>query len=346
MKSKAKAKQLFEMMDKPSGSQAKATDDNQLKLNSIFSTTEKNKKQNEIKSQAQVRPERNLFESINFNQVNEKKTENNNFSKVSKTATNAKSESKLALKNKNKYSKYSKEIDHLKTQIDSLMKMNEKLFKKVNKSETKKETKIEDNVISFIENYDKKVDNLKTKLRTNKKNIEKSIADKEDMFSEIFSETTQRFTELKTNLKSLGHQVDHIAEKQTEAENKIKNGLEIDNLSVNNNLDINGVLFSKKLIAEEINLENLQINSSNIKVGKDTQLQVGNEIIPFEKVIQNLDYISKLKDYCGEHFEKCNLISAEKSDAQNLQQEHILKNLKKLRSETSQAIRKKHRNNY
>lgn len=222
--------------------------------------------------------------------------------------------------------------------------MNEKLVKKVNKFESKKEAKIEDNVISFIENYDKKVNELKSKLKSNKKNIEKTIAEKEDMFSEIHSETTQRFTELKSNIKSLNHQLEHIAQKQTEAESKIRNGLEIDNLSVNNNLNINGILYTKKLFADEINMDNVQINSSNIKVNRDTQLQVGNEILHFEKIIQNLDYISKLRDYCGEDFSKCKLISSEKSESQNLQQENILKNLKKLRTETAQVMKRKHRN--
>lgn len=344
IRSKARSKQLFEMMEKQIGSQNKATNENQPKLNSLFGATENELSQNEIKSQAQ-NSQRNLFDSINFNQVSEKKMKNNSQTEVSKTATNTKNEAKMALKNKNKYSKYSKEIENLKSQIDSLMQMNEKLFKKVNKFESKKEGIIEDNVISFIENYDKKVNDLKTKLKTNKKNIEKTIAEKEDMFSEIFSETSQRFTELKTNIKSLNHQVDHITKQQTEAESKIKNGLEIDNLSVNNNLNINGVLFSKKLSAEEINLDNVQINSSNIKVNRDTQLQVGNEILSFEKVIQNIDYISKLRDYCGEDFTNCRLISAERSEAQNLQQENILRNLKKLRTETAQVIRRKHRNN-
>jgi len=261
-----------------------------------------------------------------------------------KSSANSKNEAKAALENKIKYAKYSKEIDNLGNQIDSLMKMNEKLIKRVNKYETKKEAKMEDNVISFIENYDKKVNDLKNKLKTNKKNIEKNIAEKEDMFSEIFSEASQKFTELKSNIKSINHQVEHIVQKQTEAESKIKNGLEIDNLSVNNNLNINGILYSKKLFAHEINMDNVQINSSNIKVNRDTQLQVGNEILPFEKIIQNLDYISKLRDYCGEDFSNCEIISSEKYEAQNMQQENILKNLKKLRTETAQVMKRKHRN--
>lgn len=340
-KSKARSKQLFEIMEKQIESQKKSTIESQPKLNSLFAATEESDKINEFKPQVQ-NIQKNLFNPINFSQVSEKKTENNNLS-TAKSSVNLKSEAKAGLKNKFKFSRYSKEIDNLKNQIDYLMKMNEKLNRKVNKYESKKEAKIEDNVISFIENYDKKVNDLKNKLKINKKNIEKSIADKEDMFSDIFSETSQRFTELKSNIKSLNHQVEHIVHKQTEAESKIKNGLEIDNLNVNNNLNINGILYSKKLFAEEIDMDKVQINSANIKVNRDTQLQVGNQVLPFENIILNLDYISKLRDYCGANFSKCKIISAQKTEAQNLQQENILKNLKKLRTETAQVMKRKHR---
>jgi len=331
------------MVEKQITSQKKGTNENQPKLNSLFSSTEESQLQNEIRSQ-EKKKQRNLFDPINFNQISEKKTESNSANTVSKSTASAKSEAKTALKNKIKYTRYNKEIENLKSQIESLIKMNEKLIKNFNKFESKKENKIEDNVISFIENYDKKVNDLKSKLKTNKKNIEKTLAQKEESFSEIFSEASQKFTELKTNIKSLNHQVEDITHKQTEAEIKIKNGLEIDNLNVNNNLNINGILYSKKILADEINMENVQINSSNIKVNGDTQLQVGNEVLSFEKVIQNLDYISKLRDYCGEDYSNCKQISAEKTEEQNLQQENILKNLKKLRGETSQVMKKKHRN--
>lgn len=347
-KNKLKNKQLFEMMEKSvSKDNSDKKENGTPNLNSLFEKPENKSKDNKNNSGSSSK---NLFDSINFNEVKEKKVENENknmstnlSTNTSSSKNNSKNEARLALKNKLKFKKYSKEIEKLKNQIHDLMGMNEKLTKRVSKFESKKLQKIDDNVISFIENYDQKVDELKTKLKSNKKNIQKSITEKEQLFSDIFSEASQKFTEIKSNIKNLNKQVDEITNNQSELEEKVRKGLEIDNLNVNNNLNIKGILYSKKLSANELDIDNIKINSSNIKIEKDTQLQIGNDIFTFDGLIKNFDYISKLRDYCGDDFSACRLISKEDLIEQSIKQENILKNLKKLRIETADVIDRRHK---
>ena len=51
IRSKSRSKQLFEMVEKQITSQKKGTNENQPKLNSLFSSTEESQLQNEIRSQ-------------------------------------------------------------------------------------------------------------------------------------------------------------------------------------------------------------------------------------------------------------------------------------------------------
>lgn len=71
-RSKAKSKQLFEVMEKQMSSQNKSPIENQTKLNSLFPVAQADLKKNNIKSEIQ-NSQKNLFNSINFNQVYEKK---------------------------------------------------------------------------------------------------------------------------------------------------------------------------------------------------------------------------------------------------------------------------------
>ncbi len=331
--------------------ESKETDQGQT--NSLFDEPEKNMNDNNKDNLLQSK---NIFDSINFNEMKEKKVENENANKNTNKnmntntnrnensgTNNSKNEAKLALKNKLKNKKYLKEIENLKSKINYLISSNKRLTKKVVNYESKKIHKLDDNVISFIDKYDEKVDSLKNKLKVDKKNIENFLTEKEDLLDEKYSEASQKFTELKSNIKNLNNQVTEITKNQNEIDQKIKDGLEIDKLKVDNNIDIKGVLYSKKLSAKELNLNSIKIDSSKLKINSNTKLQIGNQIYNLDNFINNLNYISKLSDYCGEEFSKCKIISKENLIEQKQKQENILENLKKLRTDANLIIYKKHK---
>merc|ERR1712151_1144445 len=103
---------------------------------------------------------------------------------------------------------------------------------------------------------------------------------------------------------------------------------------INQKLNVDGIIYSKKLNTKGINLPNIQITPQGIKVTGDTKIQTGNSEISFENILNKLSYVDKLMKICGKNFERCKALSDEELKKESIKQNMILMNLKKLRSES------------
>lgn len=353
------SKQLFEVLDQTTNQNNNKPKDSEKSL-SIFDVAS-NDASAKNKPAVNNKKSDTIFNQINFNQVSEKiqntnKNSNANASKNTNSNTNS-STNKSQTANKNNAqtnnqfmskaqsraraklsSKLSKKIEKLRNHMHDIVKSNDKLTTKMNKHETKRQNEINDSIIKFIQAYEQNVHNLKHELRHDKKQVKFEFAQKESQFSTNYEEANQLFLETKSNIQDMNQNLEKILQKQNENEKKIKNGLELDNLTIKNNLDVDGVLYAKKIKAEQADLKDISINQSNIKVGDNVKLQIGGQNIFLDGLIGNVDFVEKLQDYCGEDYSKCRLISQDDISEQDNKQENILKNLKKLRSETAEIL--------
>lgn len=332
-----KSKQVFEVAQQQKNQEALnkfGSDDKEL---SIFKAAE-NDLLNNKKNQKLTEKLADNIQAINFNQVSEKiKGQNFNAKTMLTTLSNTKSQAKSKLAGK-----YSNEIKLLKSQIEEVKLINDKLTKKIIKSENKKQNnKIQDDAINFIENCDKNIDTLRSKLKNSKRQAQERLAIKDGEFSQMFDLMQNKFLEMKSKIKGMNQDIEKITELQDVNKNKIKKGLELDSLTINNKLDIKGVLYSNKIISDEINLnDKVQLSKGGIKINKDIKLKIGKNVIPLNKMINNIQYVLRIQDFCGKDFSKCKIITNEEANEETGKHREIVKNLKKFRAESAEILTK------
>ena len=100
-------------------------------------------------------------------------------------------------------------------------------------------------------------------------------------------------------------------------------------------------MYTKKLFTNEINLENMQLTPNFLKLNENVNIQLGNRQISMENLFEKLAYLEKIEETCGKNFEKCRTISNDELKKQANLQNEILRNLKKLRIESSELMRKR-----
>lgn len=254
---------------------------------------------------------------------------------------NINNKSKEKIKNdkndKDSESAIEKEIDKLKEQVKNLIEMNDALVKRLEKIVDKKyENKIDPkNILSFVQKYEGKFRDIDSKLKDEKEALSFNLNKKEKSLKNLFENTNLNFKEIKSRVKNLNEKITEIKEKQIEKEEALKTGFEGDKLTIENDLNVKGVTYSKKVETKQINIENLEIKDNVLKVVENTRLVIGSESFNFSEVSRLLKYVNTIQAHCGDNFEFCKVVPVEKKNEIEEKQMHIVENLKKLRSDST-----------
>jgi len=245
------------------------------------------------------------------------------------------------MKNQDKF--YIKEIEGLKSKMSNLMKLNQKLGENLIKDQKNNKNNANKEMISFIQNYDHKVNSLRKTFKSSKDNVETNFMQNNEFVKKAITSSQQKYSEITSEISELDQKVKSLNQKQEAQRNLISQGLEVDDLKINQNLKVDGVLYSKKLVTKGIDLGNIQLNSQALKVNGESVIQLGNKVISFENIMSKMAYVDNLQKTCGKNFEKCRTVSDAELKKETNRQNEILKNLKKLRVESTELMRRRRR---
>merc|ERR1711957_846705 len=255
----------------------------------------------------------------------------------------AKATVRLEYKMKSQDVQYQQEIEDLKSQMSHLVKLNQKLGENLIKDQKNNKNNANKEMISFIQNYDHKVNSLRKTFKSSKDNVETNFMQNNEFVKKAITSSQQKYSEITSEISELDQKVRDLNQKQEAQRNLISKGLEVDDLKINQNLKVDGVLYSKKIVTKAINLENIQLTSQALKVNGEAKIQLGNKVISFENIMNKMAYVDNLQNTCGKNFEKCRTVSDAELKKETNRQNLILKNLKQLRIESTELMRKRRR---
>jgi len=92
----------------------------------------------------------------------------------------------------------------------------------------------------------------------------------------------------------------------------MKKRLVLDNLTVKNKLDVNGVAFINKVNTDNLSLGSIKINSNKLIFNNEgSKIMVGNDVITVKDFFNIVKTMKDLQSKCGENLEKCKPIDNE-----------------------------------
>jgi len=278
--------------------------------------------------------------------------ENSQSKSESKEKTNTNSEiDKILINDNNSYDNISEksdsefqsaiysEVDKLKSQVKNLIEMNDALVKRLEKIDIKKhESKIDKNISSFMQKYESKVKDIDSKLKDEAKAISADLYKKLKSYKKTNENTNINFNEIKSHVKSLNEKINEIEKKRKENDYALKTGFDGDSLTVENNVNVKGLIHTHKLFTKEINLQNVLITEKLLKVKEDTRLEIGSESFDFSEVAKLLGYVDTIKAQCGEDLQLCSVVNKEEKSEIEEKKKRIVDNLKSLKVNTNRVL--------
>lgn len=349
----SRSKQLFQVINKqlPESPQKK----------SLFSSSAE---------PSEETPKKDLFESLNFNQIKEKavkadtakaslfsksgsKTNNKVQVESHKTASkaNIKSDSlvqaspltldhKVALSGKP--GKNEREIKKLRAKFNTLLQTNEKLIKKfennINSSASKNGSEHE--YLNFIEKYDNKVKNLKQNLSDSKESLQKKVNENEEEFMQLYESSSSKIDQIHARLDGVHHQVSQIKEEENKRIRSLQNNFLTQNLSVDNSLNVKGVALIDKVNAKLVDLGSIQLEPKKLTIKDKSILTIlGQKSFKAEDMLGNIQTYNALVAKCREDLSKCRPIPENIAEGSRQMEQEILENLRTLRQQVGHIIR-------
>jgi len=240
--------------------------------------------------------------------------------------------------------KNQKEIGILKTDISSLLQMNEKLVKKL-KTNLKPQKQFKDEMINFIEKFNSDVTELKDNIHNSKHVIQSKIKHKDDELKHIIQKTTHNINQLQMKVEKVNQ---NLSEMQIEEQKKLadmQKNLTLKSLSIGNRLDVNGIAFSNKMSSKEIDIgKNIHLsNEGLIFDDENAQMIVGKNGMTLGNLMKNLILFNSVMRRCGENFENCRTVPENVLKEQIGRQKEILNHLIALRHETEEILNRRER---
>jgi hypothetical protein len=235
-----------------------------------------------------------------------------------------------------------KEIQKLKKDMSNLLEVNSKLKRRYDLTEKlqKKDDEFTSNIVSFIQKNEMKVKNLKNEIKHSKNEISSKLTEKEEELSRMYSSANESFKSLQKQLKEVEERITEIKSEEKTKFKEMKNKLDLDHLTVEKKLDVDGNAFVENTVStNQVDLGNIKISSSDLVFyNENTKFIIGNEVISLRELVENMNVLSELENKCGEDLTKCKIVSKEEVARQQKKQEKILKDLKSLRAETEKIL--------
>ncbi len=336
-KNKSEANRTKKNHKKSKNIKEKKTDTNKMK-NSKNKEKKKSEKKNleNDKSKLSKREKEDNSRKI-LKKKNEKNTENNK--KKDKTIIKMNNKKENINKSPNSSRSIETEIEKLRKDVNNLMTINNDLISRLEKLDDEKQEKIfNSNVINFAEEYDGKVNDVSSKFLKEEKALNKHINKQEENFQNFLSNYKINFSEISSQVKSLTKKVLDISDIQNAKEANIQKGIDADRLIINHNLNVKGVTYAKKIKANEIDLENIQLKDDFLKIKENTRIIIDNQSFDVKNISKIMHFAEFVKKNCGDDLELCNLIYKEQ-DYESEKQKEIIEGLKMVRFETNKIIK-------
>lgn len=94
--------------------------------------------------------------------------------------------------------------------------------------------------------------------------------------------------------------------------NSLKEEMNVNNLSVSNRLDVDGIAFLNRLKTSSIDVGSIKIENNSLMFSNgSTRLLIGKEVVTIQDLENMLTSFKSLQNLCGEDFSKCQPITEE-----------------------------------
>jgi hypothetical protein len=272
-----------------------------------------------------------LTNSNNVTNENSNKNKNTNISKNTNTFNKSESQSKN-----------NSEVKNLKKKIKSLMRMNERLMKKVKIDHISvgKKNQFKSGVLNFIEKYDSDINKLKANIDSSKTFVDKKIEQKESEIKTLYENATKDLENLHNEMMNANSEINNIKSEGKKAFNEIKVNPNFQELVVNNELSVEGISSLNKISAESINMNKLKIDSNGLTI-KDPlfSINIGGERFNLKQITEEMATFKSLIEKCGPNFEKCMKPIQTMYSKISGNQKQMLTSFKKLQLETQDLLK-------
>jgi hypothetical protein len=234
-----------------------------------------------------------------------------------------------------------KTLNNLNSRIEDLVEKNNKIKKeiKIYKSLHKNKKNIESKVTNFLEKYEGEVKNIKSTILEKSHFVEKALKDKTNNFEKIYKDVVSNYSNLQTQVDVVKEKLEEIKKLENEKFNQMRKRLVLDDITVKNKLDVNGVAFINKINTDSVNLGNIRIESNKLMFSNEgSKIMVGNDVITVKDFFNIVKTMKYLQSKCGDNLEKCKPIDNDYLKQQEKKEIDILASLKTLRQITNDYL--------
>lgn len=329
---KITSKQLFENLDK-----------SKHKIDNIKKSSKFGDKDQVKKSSSNSISNKELFDSTNFNQLNEKPltqlSEKMNeiplLSNVTESIPNI---------GKNLETENEKAINDLEKQIESLSETNNDLMKKIKVITKNSRGKIEfkQELDSFMRKYYQDISNLKNDISFNQNLVNKNLNQNDQEFQNIYDKTSNSLNTLQQKVLEINNVILKLKSKETKKLNEIHFNLNMKNLSIEDKLNVIGRSFVNKINTNKIDSGKIQIESDSIVIGEKSKLIIGKDSFNIDSFMKSLKSFTNIFQKCGQNFIKCKVVPQKELKEHQMRQKQIVEKMKKLREVTHSAFLRDH----
>jgi len=238
-------------------------------------------------------------------------------------------------------------LTSLKSKIHILISKNKKLEEQVEYFDNLRSEKkqIINKMHHFAGKYEKEIKDISKSISNKNGIIQSTISEKSKRIEELYHSLLNSYKNLDSDIGAIKSKLVDLKATESKKFSEIQDKFSLNELSVNDKLDVNGVAYINKINTNLVDLGSIQISNNNLKFSNfNSKIMIGNEVITLKELVNIVFSFKNLQQKCGENLEKCRPVDEKYFEEQRNKEEEILINLKNLRKTTHFLIDK--RNNY
>jgi len=232
----------------------------------------------------------------------------------------------------------------LTDKIQKLIQADNKIKSDVEKYKALKNEKdeITDNIKNYVHKYEGKINSIKSTILDQSDHLHETVEQKAEGIHEIYKGVVGDYTRLQTEVDILREKLSNIKQLEDDRFAQMRKSLVLDDISVKNKLDVNGVAYINKLNTDSIDFGNLRIDSDHLAFNNESaKIMVGNEVITAKEFFDVISTMRYFKKKCGDNLENCRPIDSQYLKKQEKKEIEILENLQSLRKTTNEYLSKR-----
>lgn len=229
-------------------------------------------------------------------------------------------------------------INQLHKKIGDLVEDNTALNQKLQNLESFKNHHLdeEDDMMSFIEDQSSKITNIKNTYNKENNALKNQIKTNHEVYDNILDKNSYSINYLGNQIVELQKEFS-ILRKKVEETRKLAEA----NSKEPKSLNLEGSLNAHSTSSDKASFGNVHVKGQTFELGYNTQIQIGDSYITSSDLIQNTKFIAMVKEQCGDDFKNCKIITKKEFDQDRQNEAEILKNVRKLRRDSSKLFNEK-----